>query len=325
MSETSPTISVCLPVYNGERHVRAALDSVLRQTFADLEIVISDNASTDATPEICRKAVANDERVRYFPAEVNRGLAWNFNQAFRRSRGRYIVWLCHDDLMLPEYLERCVKALESDSNSLLCYAQASHIDDAGEVTGPADSINSGGDASPEDRLHAILFDAQCDPIGGLIRADVLRQTRLHGGYADSDRVLLAELGLRGRFTLLPDRLFAKRMHAQQATALFNDRWQRTLIFDPKKAGRAVCPWLRELWDLIGAIRRAPLKRSERRRCYRRVYWWFNVHRRFMLDDVRRGMRVFGRRLTGSRKEPSNQPAPRLEKEITAPTVARQQS
>ena len=80
MFESNPRVSIGLPVYNGENYVTEAIGSLLAQTFTDFELIISDNGSTDSTPEICRDFAKRDSRVRYFRHEVNQGAAWNFNR-----------------------------------------------------------------------------------------------------------------------------------------------------------------------------------------------------------------------------------------------------
>lgn len=289
MRTGSPRVSVCLPVYNGERHVRETIRSVLAQTFEDFELIISDNASTDGTQEICLEAAALDPRVRYFRADTNRGLARNFNRAFELASGRYLVWIGHDDLMAPDYISRCVEAIEADADTVLCFTNANYIDGKGDLIQRVDLANPGASETPSERFHCLLYDDRCDPICGLMKTEFLKQTRLHGGYADSDRVLLIEMGFRGRFHQLPDYLFSRRMHGLQTTAR-KDRWERTLIFDPNKAGKAICPWLHEFFDFVVAVRRAPLCRTERFTCYKYLYWWSLVHRSFLYQDLRRGLR-----------------------------------
>ena len=80
MSGKKPRASIAVPVYNGDNYVEYALQTALAQTYADFEIVISDNASTDRTEEICRRFVESDSRVHYYRSEVNRGVYWNFRR-----------------------------------------------------------------------------------------------------------------------------------------------------------------------------------------------------------------------------------------------------
>src|SRR4051794_17704887 len=95
MTPSYPEVSICLPVYNGENYVGEAIRSILGQSFENLELIISDNASTDETARICQAFAAQDSRVRYVRSPVNRGLAWNHNRAFALARGRYAMWIGH--------------------------------------------------------------------------------------------------------------------------------------------------------------------------------------------------------------------------------------
>ncbi|MFO0821219.1 MAG: glycosyltransferase [Pirellulales bacterium] len=289
-STASPTVSVCLPVYNGQAYVVHTIRSILAQSFTDFELILADNASTDQTTEIFRETERQDRRVRYLGATENRGLVWNFNRAFHAATGRYVIWIGYDDIMEPTLLEHSIAALEADPQAVLVYSLTRFIDDDGQTSGMVESPPTGGDERPSMRLEQILFDAMCNPIVGMMRRESLAKTRLHLPYADSDRVLLAELGLLGRFHYLEQPLFARRLHRGQTTRLFDDRWARTLIFDPSQRGRVLCPWLREVRDLIRAVRRSPVRGRERLECYKRVHWWVSAHRRFITEDAWRGVR-----------------------------------
>jgi glycosyltransferase involved in cell wall biosynthesis len=105
----TPKLTVGLPVYNGERHLQDAIESILAQTFGDFRLVVADNASTDATGEIARSLAARDARVHYHRNESNIGLAANFNLVFRMSDSPYFRWATSDDVTLPDFLRRCVE------------------------------------------------------------------------------------------------------------------------------------------------------------------------------------------------------------------------
>ena len=103
MTLHQPRVSIGLPVYNGERYLPQALDAILSQTFEDFELIISDNASTDSTQDICKSYAANDARVKYFRNSSNIGISRNFNRVFELSSGgEYFKWCAHDDLMAPD-------------------------------------------------------------------------------------------------------------------------------------------------------------------------------------------------------------------------------
>ena len=119
MGQGCPRVTVGVPVFNGELFVAETLNSLLKQTFSDLEIVISDNASTDRTQEICRAYAARDWRVRYYRNDVNRGAAWNHNRVFELARGEFFKWSAADDLCAPEFLTLCVAALDRDPAAVM--------------------------------------------------------------------------------------------------------------------------------------------------------------------------------------------------------------
>ncbi|MBI3466187.1 MAG: glycosyltransferase family 2 protein [Planctomycetes bacterium] len=295
MTDSTPHVSICLPVYNGDNYVRQAIESILAQTFEDFELIISDNASTDATGDICRAASERDNRVRYFRADENRGLAWNFNRAFSFARGKYSMWIGHDDLMAPEYVARCVKAMEQDADLVLCYAAMDYIDCNGNLIKIVDQSNPAVLDRPSWRFFSVLFQPNCDPIFGLMRTEMLKQTKLHGGFADSDHVLLAEMALRGRFHLLRERLFSKRYHARRTTNLYADLRERTLVFDPVNGGRVFFPLALEAKEFLSAINRAALPVNERLRCYQHLLHWLWVIRRRIGNDIGCGLKSIGRR------------------------------
>ena len=282
MSDYRPSVSICLPVYNGENYVREAITSILEQTFEDFELIISDNASTDGTGEICRDAAARDPRVRYYRAEVNRGLAWNHNRAFHLARGRYVAWIGHDDLMGRQYVGRCVEALEKDAGAVLAFANYIYIDDKGSVIERVDIENPVSSERTSERFRGVLYEYRCHPISGVMRTEILKQTRLHGGFAESDRTLLAEMGLRGGFKLVPECLYSRREHAQRNYRRYPDLRERTLIFDPAKAGKLFFPILLEAMALFSAIHRAKVPLKERLRCYRFLLRWLWVTNRYRL-------------------------------------------
>src|SRR5258708_40095698 len=112
MSSDQPRVSVAVPVFNGEKYVAEAVESILTQTYRDLEVILCDNGSTDRTEGICREYAGRDSRVRYSRNEVNRGIHRNFSRGAELARGEYFMWLAHDDKLAPGFLEWGVAALD---------------------------------------------------------------------------------------------------------------------------------------------------------------------------------------------------------------------
>src|SRR5262245_23893970 len=208
---SSPRVSIGMPVRNGERFIRQAIDSLLAQTFGDFELIICDNASTDQTQQICEEYASRDPRVRYFRNEANLGPAANYNRCFELSRGEYFRWHAHDDQAAPEYLARCVELLDRDPSVVVAYPKTLVIDESGKPIEEYD-FNPGTDsARTSTRFRRLVLinhrSHRAVEIFGLMRSSALRRTPLHGCYARADSVLLVRMALLGRFVELADRLF----------------------------------------------------------------------------------------------------------------------
>ncbi len=300
----SPRVSIGLPVRNGEAYLEAAIESLLGQTFTDFELIVSDNASTDATEAICRRFAKADPRVRYVRQEENVGAMANFNLVVELARGEYFKWAAHDDVHEPEYLERCVEALDAHPDVVLAFPRLRDIDAEGRTLGER-GLELAVDSPDVARRFADLtrLDYKCEAVFGLMRIDVLRATRRLGSYADSDRVLLVELGLRGRFLEIDEPLFVHRQHEDRSVLRYTTRQTRSAWFDPARAGRPAFPYTRELRDFWSAIGRTPaLSRSERRRCRRvalRRAWQM---RDGLREDVVFALRWWIAPLRGRRRE-----------------------
>ena len=130
--ERRPLVSVCIPVYNTERFIAAAVASALSQTYRELEIVIVDNASTDTTAHVL--AGFTDPRIRVFRNDQNIGAAANFNRALALARGRYLKVLCADDVLYPSCLEQQVAVFEADARAEIAVVGCGRdiIDDRGK-------------------------------------------------------------------------------------------------------------------------------------------------------------------------------------------------
>lgn len=109
-----PQVSIGMPVYNGEKFLREALESVCAQTFTDFELIISDNASTDSTEAICREYAAKDKRIRYVRQPANFGAKANFEYVLDEALGTYFMWLGDDDWLDGNYISSCVNQLNFD-------------------------------------------------------------------------------------------------------------------------------------------------------------------------------------------------------------------
>jgi glycosyltransferase involved in cell wall biosynthesis len=244
-----------MPVYNGERYLEEALQSVLSQSYEDLEVVIADNASTDGTEEVCRTYARSDERIRYFRMRQNYGVIDNFNNVFRLSTGEYFKWAASDDVCGPDYLLEAVNVLESDPSVVLAWATPVGIDEQGErVSMPFEvsdlnSPNSAYSPDPTVRFRRLLRNIWWTdgPFYGVIRAATLAETRrLVPHHMSSDHILLTELSLKGRFYEIPGELFFSRVHSGKTSRQHRTLRERATLIDQQSPGKGVVGWWRML-------------------------------------------------------------------------------
>lgn len=247
-----------MPVYNGAQYLPRTIESVLSQSFRDLELVISDNGSTDDTERICRAYAAADARVRYHRQPVNRGAAWNYNEVFQRAAGRYFKWAAADDVILPQMVERCVEVLDRDPDVVVCFPKTLIID---EKDYPVRSYDDGlhlDSPAPDERFRLLVrLLGECNAVFGVIRSDVLRRTRLIGSFIGADNCLLGELSLHGRFLQIPEELFLRRDHPKASSR--NKALEAEMQFyDPRSRRRVTMPAWRGLGEDLRAIARGPV-------------------------------------------------------------------
>lgn len=273
MSEilSGPLVSLGLPVYNGENYLRQALESLVAQTweggrFEDLEIIISDNASTDGTEAICREFAAADSRIRYFRQERNIGAGPNYNFVFRQSRGRYFKWAAHDDFMDHNAMELCARALEAEPAAVLSHPRLVDVDADGRTIGEFDRGDAGGRDAPDRFFQVIQIGHNCAEVFGLTRRDVLAKTGLIRDYTDSDRTLLGELALRGRLLQVPGAGFYRRIHAGKSDRVYASYHERAVWFNPGNKGKVVLSAWNQLRDLTVSLLACELPPGQKARC-----------------------------------------------------------
>ncbi|MGH6899187.1 MAG: glycosyltransferase family 2 protein [Geminicoccaceae bacterium] len=279
--QRTPTVSIGLPVRNGAQHVADAIESILAQTVTDLELIISDNASTDATPSICAGYAARDPRVRYHRHERDLGASRNFNFVFHQAVGQYFKWAAHDDIVLPTFLERCHAALEAAPDAVLCQSLVRIVDERNAGGEVYDHTAFGTEAPRQsDRLAARLRARRCMDIFGLIRKDALRGTALIADHVGADRTLLIELALRGRFVGVPEVLFLNRDHRSRFTRRVLSLRAQAMWYAPDAArGRVLRTWTLYA-TCLRLVRAYAADPAERRRCYRHMIRSLGQHRRW---------------------------------------------
>jgi glycosyltransferase involved in cell wall biosynthesis len=198
-----PLVSICIPSYNTGKFIGAAIQSVLDQNYLNLEIVISDNCSTDNTVDVIRSF--HDTRIRYHVNEQNRGVEYNWNNAVHMARGKYIKLLCADDIIYPDCISDQVMVMEDPANHDIALVIGHK-----NVIGPDGALiltrrfqgRTGKWNGQKAVSRSVRFGTNIlgEPGIGLFRANLLEKS----GYFDGTNIFLLDLDFWSRILLFGD-------------------------------------------------------------------------------------------------------------------------
>ena len=283
---SKPKVSIGLPIYNGEKFLKETMEALLGQTHTDFELLISDNASTDGTEELCRFYEELDERVSYYRLDENTGASENHNRLVRMASGEYFKWSAHDDICDPSFLERCVEVLDSDPEVVLAYSRVKAIDEDGDILFEYDAKPNLKSTEPHERLfESICVSHAQSPVFGLMRRRMLLGTKLLQSFSSSDRVLVGEITLHGKIYEIPEFLFLYRLHQDQSWQMYSNRFSREAWFDPTREGRITLPHWRILQEHFLSVLRSPLNPYEKARCMPVLAIWIRRHWRYLANNL----------------------------------------
>jgi glycosyltransferase involved in cell wall biosynthesis len=266
-------LSIGLPVYNGERYLSRAVNSLLNQDFEDFELIISDNDSSDGTESICRAFARKDRRIRYMRSDKNRGATWNFRRVFELAQGDYFKYAAYDDECYPTMVRRCMEMIiEGGPTVALAYTRSEVIDENSAVIPRVaglrwDSVATAA-KTPHERLrHVLWWVLHGQAYYGIMRSAFLRQTRPFGSVA-ADWVILAQLAMLGRIVEVPEVLFRFRKHSSNSwdgtrTPLQILRWH-----NPEASGlEKLLPFrISIMFEHMKSVSYLPLSRFEKIMC-----------------------------------------------------------
>jgi glycosyltransferase involved in cell wall biosynthesis len=262
----APRVSVGLPVFNGASFLRSALESNLAQTFVDFELIISDNASTDETPQICAEYARRDPRVRIVRQEQNCGVNLNHAKVFALARGELFRWAAVDDIPAKELLEHAVTLLDEDPLLVAYVPNAVNIDGGGRFVRHLERTLDLRAVNPLERAEAVLSrDYQMLFPQGLMRRTTLLTTSRRWNYFGWDFILLFELALRGQLCNVEGPLLQRRLHEDSAANRTRKVAEVRKWVDPTLRSRILLPHWRWTWERMRAALVGPLSALDRAR------------------------------------------------------------
>lgn len=217
---SAPRVSIGMPVYDAQAFLPAAIESVLAQTFGDFELIICDNASTDRSFAICQEYAARDNRIRVLRNPENLGANPNYRKVAAAARGELFKWASANDVIAPDFIEKCVAALDRQPDAVLAYARTVLFDGDPQTGTEYDDALELRDDDAFTRYRRCVEGLRLNNlINGLIRSEALRRTPVMPDYHSSDNVVLAYLALMGKFVRVPETAFYRRMDRESATRL----------------------------------------------------------------------------------------------------------
>jgi len=248
----APRLCVGLPVHNGERFLEETLESILAQTFDDFELVVSDNASSDATPRIIRDHAARDDRIRVIRHERNVGASANFDAVWQECRSELFKWVAADDPCGPQFFAACIDALDAHPDAGLAYPRAAFIGESSEILYPFDDLVTLPQWSTDRFVRSRqVIDALLEHgstanvmVFGVMRADVLRAVGPIGNYFGADLPFVARIAMSAEVVEVADTLSFFRRHEGSSSSYTRSPSAagQQKFYDPSVRGRVRLQW-----------------------------------------------------------------------------------
>lgn len=278
-------VTIGMPVYNAERYIMEALQSLVGQTYSDFEIIICDNASTDETFNICHEFCKKHKNITVIKNEKNIGAAANFNLVASKAKSEYFKWASYDDICHRDLIKKCVEFLDKNKDVDLCYSVAGRIDENGSHLDDYQfDLNTMSDKRWERFSDLIVKRHNCHFVFGVFRTKELKNTCLILSHEGSDRILLGEIGLAGKMYEIPEVLFFRRDHPNVSMRI--ERQNRIAWFDPLKSGRMTYPNWRIMVEHARSIFLFPMAITEKLKCFRVLLHHIKVRFPYLVDDLK---------------------------------------
>ncbi len=317
MVSSKSFVSIGLPVYNGERYLRQALDSLLAQDYGTFKLIISDNASTDATPQICREYASTDPRICYFRNESKVEVFANFGLVLERAQGDYFMWAAADDTWLPTFVGALAAELDRDPEAAVAMCATKRIREDGTLVDYVrlpDLFRSNG----KSHFAMAMALASGKPYHlyfyGLFRTEFIKRAfpRIPMVVL-GDRLFVCELALATRFRYVDQVLYIRMGHDQpipdryvgeELGRIWTERLRYVKLVAavvPYLASSPMVPWQRKLFIPAVALRFAWMQRKRvRREIWGALRNWVMQFRHRGIGRLRMGTPAL-RRFFGSKK------------------------
>ena len=203
-----PLVTVGIPVFNGEASILKALNSILDQSYKNLEIIVSDNCSTDSTWSILEDFARDNPKVTIISQKENIGLTNNFNFLVSRAKGKYFMWAAHDDTRDPAYIAKCVSKLEDSDTYGLCAPRTKVKSGSNDnYTWQSKLPKDLSSANEIERFKSAVREFPAVAMYGVYRTSSMKAANLLPNMIGSDLLFIQELALGSSIVEIEDYLF----------------------------------------------------------------------------------------------------------------------
>lgn len=260
MTKPVPLVSIGMPVYNGEKYIEDALESLLAQDHPNIELVISNNASTDRTAAICQEYAERYSHIKLISQPRNIGASGNFRAVVDAATGEYFMWAAHDDLWSPNYVSACVAVLQRHQRYALCASTVHFIDESGSIVNRTfENLDTTSRSTPESCAHILEQDFWC-AIYGVMRIESARRAPIERPSFGMDVAALIHICMMGKLACQTDCTFYYRLFSNKTPESMME------VFDPYRATKIVYPWSEIAIESLSAAIRSNLSWLERIQC-----------------------------------------------------------
>ncbi len=204
---TEPKVSIGIPVFNGAKTLAKTIEAAINQDYTNLEIIISDNCSTDGTQAIAEAFQSRDSRIKYIRQEKNYGMTNNFSKVFEYATGEFFMWAAHDDLHEPTFISKCLPILLSEPEAGLCVPRTQTFY-RGEISWISNMKTFRGIQSRTKLYLETLKHFPAVGMYGLYRSSKVAKTHLWRNFTGADLAFIQDLALHAQIVVCEDILFS---------------------------------------------------------------------------------------------------------------------
>ncbi len=232
--QSTPLVSIGIPVYNEAKFIAEALTNLLAQTYPSLQILISDNASSDDTEEICRGFALKYPQITYIRHVKNLGQQGNFNYVPLVASGDYFCWAAGHDFLAPTFIADCVSALQNSPQAVLAYPRTIDVLPDGKPFNENSRPFSLEHFSPAQRFCEVMWRVDCNYVYGLWRRTAMIDSKLFQPFPAPDRVFLSEMAIKGTFVPVQTIRYCRMNRGKKQTEIEKRHRLMSYIFPDKK-------------------------------------------------------------------------------------------